>query len=315
MEYYNETTQNKQNVTTRLRLKYIVLPAKSYNTYDKDNNETQPYPFENTEKSYLEREFISCSVRKIIEVLLLVFSSFFIWKRIELFIYFLHTTVVSTISKFIIRQEHIPGEECPSYAYDYEYHVLIVSTENDKDFITKNTIITRLENKLYKVYFPERDFDPRIPFLNSYFKALRIRNTLIVVVSKEFLEDPITFPIIYEISTMLSIKLKTINILVIKKDECEIPSLEICELFDTTQLFQTETCKTELCIWLVARIPLLNRTAIRVRLELFMLCHALIIFLFKLFLFLIYLNDFLDRHLRCMCGTVQGFSMIFKFLQ
>lgn len=110
-EYYNETTQNKQNVTTRLRLKYIVLPTKSYNSYDKDNNETQPYPFENTEKSYLEGEIISCSVRQIIEVLLLVFSSFFIWKRIEHFIYFLHITMVSTISRFIIRQEHSPGEE------------------------------------------------------------------------------------------------------------------------------------------------------------------------------------------------------------
>lgn len=54
--------------------------------------------------------------------------------------------MVSTISRFIIRQEHSPGEECPSDAYDYEYDVLIVSTENDKDFITKNTIITSLEN-------------------------------------------------------------------------------------------------------------------------------------------------------------------------
>lgn len=116
---------------------------------------------------------------------------------------------------------------------------------------------------------------------------------------------------------MPSIKLKTNNILVIRKDECEIPSLlkKICELFDTTQLFQTETCKSELCIWLVARIPLFDRTAIRVRLELFMLCHALIMYFFLIVLFLICLDGFLDRYLRCMCGTVQGFSMVFNFTQ
>ncbi|CAC5387570.1 unnamed protein product [Mytilus coruscus] len=47
------------------------------------------------------------------------------------------TTVISTIIRFIIRLEDSTGDECPSDAYDYEYDVLIVSTENDKDFITE----------------------------------------------------------------------------------------------------------------------------------------------------------------------------------
>ncbi|CAG2247319.1 unnamed protein product [Mytilus edulis] len=175
-EYYNETIQKKQTVTTRLRLKYIVLPDKSYNIYGKGNNGTQPYPFENSEKSYLEEEIItciSCSFRQIIEVSLFAFSFIFIWKHLFVF---LHRNVISTVIIFIFSLGASTEKECPSDAYDYEYDVLIVSTENDKDFVTENTIITNLEDKNYTVCFPERDFDPGIPFLDSYSEVLRSKS-------------------------------------------------------------------------------------------------------------------------------------------
>ncbi|VDI76594.1 Hypothetical predicted protein [Mytilus galloprovincialis] len=258
-----EKDEIKQTVTTRLRLKYIVLPDESYNIYGKGNNGTQPNPFENSEKSYLEEEIISCSFRQIIEVSLFALSSILFWKHL---IFFLHRNVISTTIRFIFSLGASTEKECPSNAYDYEYDVLIVSTENDKDFVTENTIITSPEDKECAVCFPERDFDPGIPFLDSYSEVLRSSNTILVLFSEEFLEDPITYAIIYEILTMPSIKFRTDNILLIKIDECEIPSLlkKRCDFFDKTQLFPLESYRIELCIWLEARIPRFDRNTIRV---------------------------------------------------
>ncbi|CAG2253204.1 unnamed protein product [Mytilus edulis] len=254
-EFYNETTCKTQHVTTPLRLHYIVLPDKSYNVYKKKYVNYQSNRLKGIEKSDLIDEVLVWLIRQIIEVFLLVLTLFVFWKLCNYSFYVLDKLIITPTCKYIMKISDF-GEEksniaCLSsisaaYAFDYEYDVLLLSTENDKDFITENSIITCFEEKEYKVCYPESDFDAGIPVFDLFTKALQSSHTIIVVCSKDFFEDPIMNAVVFEIFHMSSEdgKLKNKNIQLIKTDACDISKAKKrYEVLDTSQLFSTNSCK------------------------------------------------------------------------
>lgn len=146
--------------------------------------------------------------------------------------------------------------------YDYAYDVLILLTDNDKKVITDNSIISSIEERKYAVCFPESDLDAGIPVLKLYSEAIKKSNTIIVVCSKDFCEDPFMCSIVFEISTISykDGKLRHNDVLLIITDECEIPGLskKRYECLDITQGISTESFTNRVCAWLETRIPQLD---------------------------------------------------------
>ncbi|CAC5387556.1 unnamed protein product [Mytilus coruscus] len=286
-EFSNETTYKTQHVTTPLRLHYIVLPDESYNVYKKKYVKYRSDRLTGIEKSDLVDEVLIWLIRQIIEVFLLVLTLFAFWKLCKYSFYVLDKLILTPICKYIMKLADFGVESsniaCLSsistaYAFDYEYDVLILSTENDKDFITENSIITCFEDKEYTVCYPERDFDAGIPVFDLFTKALQSSHTIIVVCSRDFFEDNIMNAVVFEILNMSSEdgKLKNKNILLIKTDACEISKVKKrYEVLDTSQLFSMKSCKKQLCAWLQARIPRIDWTTIFVNLVVFMFLNFL----------------------------------------
>lgn len=77
--FYNETTYKIQQVTTPLRLHYIVLPDESYNVDKKKYVKHQSHRSTGIEKFDLVDEVFIWMIRQMIEIFLLVLTLFVFW--------------------------------------------------------------------------------------------------------------------------------------------------------------------------------------------------------------------------------------------
>lgn len=271
-DFYNETTKMKQNVTTPLRLTYIVLPDESYNIYNKDYEQYRAMRFEDAEKSDLLDEVRIWLTRQISEILLFFLGVFTFLTICKYLICQLNKHRVSAICKYISRLAGFGVERSSdaclgniyngdTYGSHYEYDIFILSTENDMAFIAENDIKTGLEDRKYRVCVPERDFKAGSSMFQLFSKAVQHSKTIIVVCSIYFMEDPFMNTIVFgDFIMAISVdgKIDNKNIILIKKDDCCIPTVlkRKYDFLDYTEMFQTNGCiKTFLCAWMETKIP------------------------------------------------------------
>ncbi|CAC5387576.1 unnamed protein product [Mytilus coruscus] len=292
-EFYNETTKTKQNVTTPLRPAFTVLPDESYNIYNKSYK--QYNEFEDVKKSDILDEAKILLFRQMVEITLLILIAFTLLRLSRYLICQFDKHVISKISKYVIFLTGFEvesssdaclgniGNENP-YVFYYEYDVLILSTENDDRFITENLIITGLEDKGYTVCFPERDFNAGISRFQLFSKAIKNSHTIIVLCSRDFLKDCFLNNIVFGdfiMSKSADDKIDNKNILLIKKDECNIPTVlkRKYDFFDTAEIFPRHGCITQqVCAWVENRIPRFKSNTIHsIKFVIIMLLHSLVL--------------------------------------
>lgn len=185
------------------------------------------------------------------------------------FIYLLDKYLVQTICRYTMRLSGIEihsssdvylRNTANEYALECDYDVLILSTDNDKDFITNNSIVSCLEEKDYKVCFPESDLNAGGSVIDIYQKVINSSKIIIVVYSKAFLEDCFMHQIVLEgMITSLSEDSKNCDksIFFIIKDECNIPNfLGKYEFLDTRQMFSKRNhIRRQLYAWMEGKVP------------------------------------------------------------
>ncbi|VDI76593.1 Hypothetical predicted protein [Mytilus galloprovincialis] len=276
-EFYNETTSKTHHVITPLRLKYIVLPDE-YKIYNKRYTTFQKHSSKDIKKAMLVDKVKKLLITQIIEVFLIVLAFYTFWKHS---FYLFDKHMLSPICKCVIKLVNLGADSFSiacliktfiANSFDYEYDVLILSTENDNDFITENLLIPCLENREYTVCFPDRDFDAGQPVFTLFAKALQSSHTIIVVCSKDFFEDHVMNAVVFEISNMSSEdgKLKNKNILFIKTDACEMSMvMKRYEVLDIPQLCATNSFYKKIYAWLQARIPRLDSRYLKVKVVVF----------------------------------------------
>ncbi|VDI31710.1 Hypothetical predicted protein [Mytilus galloprovincialis] len=269
-EFYNETEKSKQIVTTALNFVYIVLPAESFNMYNINYEKyNTTLKVEDIERSDLIHESRIWFIRQIIEIVSVIVSAFYILKFCKYYTYLFDTHWVSTIYTTWFNRgkvEHLSNNGLGNIFnenewHNYEFDVLVISTENDNDFIMKNSIITCLEDIGYKVCFPERDFKAGKSMFRLFSKAVQISYTIVVVCSKDFMHDSFINEIVFGdfiMSMYKDGKINNKNILLVIKDDCNIPNVLMrkFEILDTIETFPTtRSIKRQLCIWIKSRIP------------------------------------------------------------
>lgn len=185
------------------------------------------------------------------------------------FIYLLDKYLVQTICRYTMRLAGIEIQSSSDaylrnianeYALECDYDVLILSTDNDKDFITNNSIVSCLEEKDYKVCFPESDLNAGGSVIDIYQKVINSSKIIIVVYSKAFLEDCFMHKIVLEgMITSVSEDSKKCDksIFFIIKDECNIPNfLGKYEFLDTRQMFSKRNhIRRQLYAWMEGKVP------------------------------------------------------------
>lgn len=270
-EFYNESTKTKQIVTTQLRPTFIVIPDESYNIFNKSYARYNGKRFEHVDKSDILDEAKMLLFRQMIEIIMLMVTVFILLIFCRYSIRQFNKHVISKISMYIF---YLAGFEVESsgeyylgnidnentYMNCYAYDVLILSTEDDNKFVTENSIITCLEDKDYIVCFPERDFDAGNSILQLFSKAIRNSKTIIVVCSNGFLEDDFMNTIVFGDFIMSESGDDTIdnkNILLIKKDECNISTVlkRKYDFLDTAEIFSRNSCiREQVCAWVETRV-------------------------------------------------------------
>lgn len=269
-EFYNESTKTKQIVTTQLRPTFIVIPDESYNIFNKSYAKYNGRRFEHVDKSDILDEAKMLLFRQLLEIIMLIVIVFTLLIFCRCSIRQFNKHVISKISMYIF---YLAGFEVESsseyylgnivnentYRYCYEYDVLILSTQDDNKFITENSIITCLEDRDYTVCFPERDFDAGNSIFQLFSKAIRNSNTIIVVCSKGFLEDDFMNTIVfgYFIMAEFDDKIDNKNILLIKKDKCNISTVlkRKYDFLDTAEIFSRNSCiREQVCAWVETRV-------------------------------------------------------------
>ncbi|CAG2253203.1 unnamed protein product [Mytilus edulis] len=173
-EFYNETSNTKQNVTTALNFVYIVLPAESINiynmNYDKYNTTLKVEDIESSDILYESRIWF---IRQIIEVILFSLSAYYILKLCKYYTNQFDRQWVSTVLLKIYGVKYTSHNSLGNIFKEnewhiYEYDVLLISTENDNDFA--KSIISCLEDKRYKVCVPDRDFQAGMSMFSLFPK-------------------------------------------------------------------------------------------------------------------------------------------------
>lgn len=275
-EFYNNTIQANQNVTTPLHIYLMILPAKSYinNMYAINYDKYQNTSFEDVKNSDLLDEITILFIRQTIEVILFATNAFISAKFCKYFSCLLDIHIVSALFKYVFDRTCVEGKhssdgclgniETEHSTYEYEYDVLILTTEDDNNFVIENEIITCLEDIECKVCFPDRDFKAGYSRFQLFSQSVQKSNTIIVLCSKEFLGDYFMNDIVFGDFIMTRYeneKCHDRNILLIKLDDCKIPSVlrRKCAFLDASDLFLTNGCiKNKICAWVKSRIPRFN---------------------------------------------------------
>lgn len=268
---YDEATKANQNVTNPLRFYFEILPAESYNNiYNITYGKYQNTRLKDVEMSDVLDEVKVLLIRQIIEVAQLAVTVCIVFKLCNYFTYLLDQHVLTEIFIYCIGQANCTVKSSNACLgnianqrtckFHYKYDVFILSTENDNYFITENGIISCLEDRGYNVCMPERDFKAGISRFKLYSEAVENTNTIIVLCSKDFLEDPFMNKIVFG-DFVLSIsedsKINDKNILLIKKGKCKIPTVlrRKYEYLDTTGMFPIKSCiGKHICAWVKERI-------------------------------------------------------------
>lgn len=271
-EFYNETAKVKQKVTSPLGLYLIVLPAEPYITKfcNKNYEKYHTTSLKDIERSDLLGEVYVWLLRQVIELLLIAFIVFTLFNVLKYFILQVDQYVVSNICILFFKLAGYEVDEssgsyleqlAKEYAYAYEYDVLILSAEDDRAFITENEVCTCLEEKGFKVCFPERDFNAGASIFNLYSEAFKNSGTVIVVYSQAFVEDKFKSKTVLE-DFIMSFTENEQNIdkkmFLIKKDEGQIQPFLMNRkypILDTTQLNITRSCiRKKVCAWMAASV-------------------------------------------------------------
>lgn len=281
-EFYNETSNTKQNVTTALNFVYIVLPAESINiynmNYDKYNTTLKVEDIESSDILYESRIWL---IRQIIEVILFSLSAYHILKLCK---YYTNQFDRQWVSTALLKSCGVKYSSCNSLGYIskenewhiYEYDVLLISTENDNDFA--KSIITCLEDKGYKVCVPDRDFKAGMSMFSLFSKAVQTSYTIVVICSEDFLKDSFLNGIVFGdfiMSMSIDGKINDKNILLVIKDNCYIPNAfkKKYEFLDTLGTFPlSRSNKRQLYNWIESRILLIRYKTIFVVFRFIILC-------------------------------------------
>ncbi|CAC5387578.1 unnamed protein product [Mytilus coruscus] len=177
-----------------------VLPAESYDINYEKYKATQTVKL-----SDLLSEVRNWQTRQIFEIILFAMSTFAILKLCLYYTCQYETNWLSSLcnvwrkggGKVNLYDNCLGNIVNENDLNNYIYDVIIISTENDHDFIIDNAIITCLESKGYKVCVPDRDFDAGISRFLLFSNAIQISKTIVVVCSEEFLKDSFLNKIVF----------------------------------------------------------------------------------------------------------------------
>lgn len=234
--FFNQITQSKQSVQFVLPYTYIIMLESPYII------ETKSYDKYQTTKDInlidLSDEEKLLYIRNIDEswnLILLYGLSIFLVRILHIYMIKIHYILCTVVLRYVFR---FPDKICsnsyksslgnindnPTENYKGKTDILIISEETDHEFMKK--ISTCLEKDQYKICVPARDFDAGTSTFELYFTAIKDTVSIIVICSKDFINDPFLHNIVFN-DFILGISeygaMQNNKILLIRSFDCIIP--------------------------------------------------------------------------------------------